>query len=160
MPRTDVPRSVIEKFLEHKRIAMVGISREKHNIGISLMEEFSRHGYEVLPVNPHVSELAGRRCYTRVQDIQPAPEAALLLTSPTVTNRVVRDCADAGIRHIWMYRGGGQGAVSPEALEFCRERGIQVVPGLCPFMFLNPVHGIHRFHRFLFKITGQYPRAA
>jgi len=59
-----------------------------------------------------------------------------------------------------MYRGGGQGSVSDEALEFCRQKGIQVVPGHCPFMFLNPVHGVHRFHRFLFKITGQYPRSA
>jgi uncharacterized protein len=148
----------IEAFLSHKRIAMLGISRERRNIGTFLMEEFSRQGYEVFPVNPNAQEIMGRPCFARVQDIHPAPGAALLLTSPAVTNSVVRDCADAGIKHIWMYRAGGQGSVSTEALEFCRTNGIDVVPGQCPFMFLAPVRGVHRFHRFLFKITGRYPR--
>ena len=56
-------------------------------------------------------------------------------------------------------RGGGQGSVSEEAVEFCRAKGIEVVPGQCPFMFLQPVRSFHWFHRFVFKITGQYPRA-
>jgi uncharacterized protein len=160
MAQPNVSLRLIENFLSAKRIAIVGISRERQNIGPSLLEEFTRHGYDLVPVNPNASEIAGRRCYRRVQEIQPAPDAALLLTSPAVTNTAVRDCAEAGIRRIWLYRGGGQGSVTPEALEFCRAHDIEVVPGQCPFMFLNPVHGVHRFHRFLFKITGQYPRAA
>jgi predicted CoA-binding protein len=158
MPTPNVSLSTIEAFLSQKRIAIVGISRERHNIGASLLEEFSRHGCEVLPVNPNATEIMGRRCFARVQDINPAPDAALLLTAPAVTSSVVRDCADAGIKRIWMYRGGGQGSVSAEALEFCRAHGIEVVPGQCPFMFLAPVHGVHRFHRFLSRITGHYPR--
>jgi predicted CoA-binding protein len=158
MPTPNVSLSTIETFLSQKRIAIVGISRERRNIGSSLLEEFSRHGCEVLPVNPNATEIMGRRCFARVQDINPAPDAALLLTAPAVTSSVVRDCADAGVKRIWMYRGGGQGSVSAEALEFCRAHGIEVVPGQCPFMFLAPVHGVHRFHRFLTRITGHYPR--
>jgi predicted CoA-binding protein len=159
MPQPNVSLNAVQNFLVQKRIAMVGISRKRPDIGASLFEEFTKLGYEILPVNPSAPEILGHRCYARVQDIQPAPDAALLLTSPAVTNSVVRDCAEAGVRHVWMYRGGGQGAVSTEAVEFCRAQGIEVVPGQCPFMYLNPVHGVHRFHRFLFKITGQYPRA-
>jgi predicted CoA-binding protein len=92
-----------------------------------------------------------------VQDIHPAPDAALLLTSPEVTNSVVRDCVEAGIKRIWMYRGGGQGSVSAEAVEYCRTHGVELVPGQCPFMYLSPVRSAHRFHRFIFKITGKYP---
>jgi predicted CoA-binding protein len=137
---------------------MVGISREPKNISTQLFEELCRHGYEVLPVNPNVTEIMGQRCFARVQDIQPAPDAALLMTSPAITNSVVRDCAEAGIKRIWMYQGGGQGSVSAEAVEFCRAHGIEVVPGQCPFMYLAPVRSVHRFHRFLSKITGHYPR--
>jgi predicted CoA-binding protein len=157
MASANVSLEPIENFLSQKRIAMVGISRERQNIGVSLLEEFSRRGCEVLPVNPNTREILGRPCFARVQDIQPAPDAALLLTSPAVTNSVVRDCVEAGIKRIWMYRGGGQGSVSAEAVEFCRANGIELVPGQCPFMFLNPVRSIHRVHRFIFKITGQYP---
>jgi predicted CoA-binding protein len=154
----NVSLNTIETFLSQNRIAMVGISRERQHISTLLFEEFCRHGYEVLPVNPHASEIMGRRCFARVQDIQPAPDAALLLTPPAVTNSVVRDCAEAGIKRIWMHRGSGQGSVSAEAVEFCRAHGIELVPGQCPFMFLPPVRSVHRFHRFFSKITGHYPR--
>jgi predicted CoA-binding protein len=158
MPQLDVPLNAIERFLAQKRIAMVGISRNPHDIGAQLFDKFAKLGYEVLPVNPSVPEIMGRPCYARLQDIHPAPDAALLLTSPAVTNAVVRDCAEAGIGHIWMYRGGGQGAVSNEAISFCRDHQIEVIPGQCPFMYLKPVRGIHWCHRLIFKIRGEYPR--
>jgi CoA binding domain len=80
--------------------------------------------------------------------------------APEVTETVVHDCAEAGIRRLWMYRGTGQGSVSAKAMAFCQERGIQVVPGECPFMFLPDTAGFHRFHGFIRKITGRYPRHA
>lgn len=157
MIRPNVSLNTIESFLAQKRIAMVGISREPKNIGVLLLQEFRDRGYEVLPVNPNAPEIAGQRCFARVQDIQPAPDAALLLTSPAVTDSVVRDCAEAGVKQIWMYRGGGRGSVSPKAVEFCRANGMELVPGQCPLMFLSPVRSVHRFHRFLSRITGNYP---
>ena len=105
-------------------------------------------------------ELMGRRCFARVQDVHPAASAALLMTSPEVTESVVKDCAEAGIRRVWMYRAGGKGAVSSEAVQFCHERGIQVIPGQCPFMFWRDASAAHRIHGFIRKITGRYPRRA
>jgi uncharacterized protein len=160
MSAPNVSLDTIQAFFAQKRIAIVGISREQQNIGPQLFKEFLRRGYEVFPVNPKARSISGHRCFANVTDIQPSPDAALLLTSPIATNSVVRDCHEAGIRYIWMYRGGGQGAVTPEAVEFCRAHNIQVIPGQCPFMYLDPVHSIHRFHRFLVKITGGYPRPA
>ena len=150
----------IESFLAQKRIAIVGMSRKRPHVSASLFEELCRRGHEVFPVNPNIAMMMGQRCFARIQDIEPAPDAALLLTSPAVTNSVVRDCADAGVKRIWMYRGGGQGSVSAEAIEFCQENGIEVVPGHCPFMFLDPVRSIHRFHRYFVKLSGRYPQSA
>lgn len=163
MGRANVSLDVIEKFLAQKRIAVVGMPRERSHetmLLFQLFEELCQRGHEVVPVNPKASDILGRHCFPRVQDIDPAPDAALLLTSPAVTNSVVRDCAEAGIQLVWMYRGSGQGSVSEEAVEFCRAKGIEVVPGQCPFMFLQPVRSFHWFHRLVFKITGQYPREA
>jgi len=95
-----------------------------------------------------------------VQDIQPAVDAALLMTSPEATEAVVNDCAEAHIARVWMYRAAGKGSVSAKAVAFCREHGIQVIPGECPFMFLPEAAGFHRFHGFVRKITGSYPRHA
>jgi hypothetical protein len=157
MPVPTASLDVIEDFLAQKRIAMVGISREPKNFSVSLFNELCRRGYDVVPVNPQASEIQGHRCYARVQDIQPPVDAALLMTSPAVTEAVVVDCAQAGIGRIWMYRAAGDGAVSPKAVEFCRKHGIQFVPGECPFMFL-PGNGFHGIHGLIRKITGRFPK--
>jgi len=123
----------IEDFLAQKRIAMVGISREQRDFSVMLFDELCRRGYEMVPVNPHTVEVRGRQCFASVLDIQPRVQAALLMTSPDVTEAVVRDCAGAGIDRVWMHQGSGQGALSAKALEFCHKSGIQVVAGECPF---------------------------
>jgi len=152
--------AIIEDFLAQKRIAMVGVSRDPANFSVKLFEELSQRGYDVVPVNPNTTEVEGRRCFARVQDIQPPVKAALLMTSPEATEAVVNDCAEADIRRIWMYRATGKGSVSAKAVAFCKEQGIRVVPGECPFMFLPDAAGFHRFHGFIRKITGRYPRRA
>jgi uncharacterized protein len=149
---------IIEDFLAQKRIAMAGVSRDPLNFSVKLFEELCRRGYDVVPVNPNTAEVQGRQCFARVQDIQPPVEAVLLMTSPEDTETVVSDCAKAGIRRVWMYRAGGKGSVSPKAVQFCGERGIQLVPGQCPLMFLPKTGAVHRFHGFVRKITGRYPR--
>ena len=148
----------IEAFLAQKRIAMVGISREPKSISVALLKELCRRGYDIVPVNPKAPSVNGHRCFARVQDIDPPVTAALLMTSPQITESVVADCFAAGIKQVWMYRAGGNGAVSAKALEFCNTKGMEVIPGQCPFMFLPGAAGVHRFHGFIRKITGRYPR--
>jgi uncharacterized protein len=148
----------IEDFLTQKRIVMAGISRDPASFSVKLFDELCRRGYDMVPVNPNAVEMQGRRCFARVQDVPPPVGAALLMTSPQTTEAIVRDCAQAGIRRIWMYRAAGKGSVSAKAVAFCRERGIRVVPGQCPFMFLPDNGGFHRLHGVIRKITGRYPR--
>lgn len=147
----------IEEFIAQKRIAVVGVSSNPRNFSVTLFREFRRQGYDAVPVNPGLSSVENQACFARVQDIQPPVQAALLMTSPSVTETVVKDCAEAGIRRVWMYRAGGAGAVSGKAVAYCEEHGIDLIPGECPFMFFRAPGGIHRFHGFLRKITGRYP---
>jgi uncharacterized protein len=152
--------TAIKDFLAQKRIALVGMSRDPRSMSALLYKELSRRGYDVVPVNPSVQEVMGQKCFARVQNIAPPVDAALLLTAPQVTDAVVDDCAASGIRRVWMFRGAGQGAVSEHAVAVCRERGISVIPGECPLMFLPQSGGIHRFHGFLRKLAGRYPKSS
>ena len=161
VPSRRVTRQQITAFLDHKRIAAVGVSRNPADFTRNLVREFCKKGYEVIPVNPAVEEIDETRCFARVQDIEPAVAAALLLTSPSATESVVRDCVAAGITHLWMHGtsgAGGVGAVSQSAVDFCREHGVNVVLGECPFMFLPRPAFPHRVHGFIRKIVGSYPR--
>jgi uncharacterized protein len=157
--KTIIPSlETIEDFLVQKRIAMIGVSRDSKDFSVALFQELEKRGYDIVPVNPKASEIVGRRCFAHVQDIQPPVDGALLMTKPDITDAVIKDCAAAGIRRIWMYRAGGKGAVSEQAVAFCQEHGIRLVPGQCPFMFLPGIGGVHKFHGFVRKILGTFPK--
>jgi len=151
-------RERIDDFLSQKRLAMVGVSRDAQDFTRVLFREFCQRGYDMVPVNPNVQEVEGRTCYVRVQDIAPPVDGAVIMTSPAATDQIVHDCAEAGVRRVWMYRAGGQGAVSRSAVQFCRDRLIAVVPGECPFMFFPHAGFIHRAHGLIRQLTGSLPK--
>ncbi len=151
-------RDRIREFLSLSRFAAVGVSKNPRDFTRALMRSFVERGYDVVPVNPAAAEMDGRKCYASVRDIQPPVTAALVLTSPTVTEQVVPDCAAAGISLIWMYRATGAGAVSHAAVDFCHEHGIAVIAGECPFMFFPHAGFIHQVHGLIRRIAGTYPR--
>jgi predicted CoA-binding protein len=95
-----------------------------------------------------------------LQAVKEPIEGVLVMTPFSATRQIVEDCAAAGIRNVWIYRAGGQGAVSPDATAFCKQNGIRVVDGHCPFMFFRGTKFVHRAHGFLLKITRRYPAAA
>ena len=151
----------VENFLALRRIAMVGVSRNPEDFSRKLFREMCERGYDMVPVNLVADEIEGRECFQCLQVAQPPVEGALVMTPFYETIRVVQDCKDAGVRRVWMYRAGGRGgAVSQDAIAFCKESGIQVVEGHCPFMFLPGSAFPHRFHGFLLKLTRHYPARA
>lgn len=150
-------RELIDDFWGQKRLALVGISRDPKDFTRLLLDELIQRGYEVVPVNPNVQELAGQPCFARVQDITPQVDGVLVMTPSNKTDQVVHDCAEAGITRVWMHRGAGTGSVSQTAVDFCHENGIGVVPGFCPFMFMPNTGFIHGVHGFFKKLSGTYP---
>lgn len=152
-------RHQIDEFLALKRIAVVGVSRDPKHFSQAIWRELRQRRYDVIPVNPAMNEFDGRPCVARVQDIQPPVDGVMILTRPQVTDMVVHDCAEAGVAHVWMHRGagGGPGAVSPTAIEYCEANGIDVVAGFCPFMFLPGTPFFHGMHAAIKKLTGSYP---
>ena len=130
-----------ERFLAHRRLAVVGVSRDPRDFSRTVVAELSRRGYDVVPVNPKGGLIR------RVQDIDPPVKAALLMTPPATTAEVVKDCAEAGIEHVWMHQGIGPGAASPAAIALCEAHEISVVRGACPLMYLPETGFVHRAHR-------------
>jgi predicted CoA-binding protein len=151
-------RQQIDDFLALKRIAVVGVSRNPKELSTTLWHELRQRRYEAIPVNPKTDLIDGQRAYARVQDIQPPVEGVLIMTSPGVTETVARDCAAAGVKHVWIHRGIGRGSVSQEAVAFCEANGIDTVVGFCPYMFLPGTPFFHGLHGWGKKLTGSYPR--
>ena len=149
--------SSINEFLENKRFAMVGVSRNSKSFSRKMFQEFLNRGYEVIPVNPHVSELQGHRCFARVQDIQQRVTDALLMTSSESLADVLGDCAEAGVSLAWVYGVSGDRHVDPKVQTICDEHGVRLIAGYCPYMFMSSTTFVHRFHGKLAKFFGNYP---
>jgi predicted CoA-binding protein len=154
---TKTTPELINDFLKQKRLAVVGVSRNPSDFSRMLFREFLQEGYDVVPVNPQVEELEGRPCFSRVSDIAPPVEGALLMTPPELSEQVVRDCLVAGITSVWMFRALGRGAIHPHAVALCHEKGIRLIEGYCPFMFFSHPGFVHRLHGFFMRLAGSYP---
>lgn len=150
----------VQDFLALHCIAMVGVSRNPKDFSRLLFREMCNRGYGMVPINPAADVIDGRECFHSLPAVREPVEGVLVMTSFHATLQVVQDCAAAGIRSVWIYRAGGQGAVSREATAYCAENGIRVVDGYCPFMFFPETQFVHRVHSFVQKITRRYPAAA
>jgi hypothetical protein len=153
--------SLVKEFLAQKKIAVVGVS-DRRDTGCNLAyRKFKAQGYQVFAVNPRISTYEGEPCYPELRSLPEKPDAVFILANPRATDTIVRECADLGIRHVWMHcmmgtRPGlaaGMSSVSPEAVRICRENGIAVIPGSCPNQFLKPDFG-HLLMRGLWRLLG------
>jgi predicted CoA-binding protein len=153
--------TLVRDFLSRKKIAVVGVS-DKRDTGCNLVyRKFKAAGYEVSAVNPRITTFEGDPCYPDLKSVPGKPEAVFILTNPAVTDQVVRQCVELGIRHVWMHcmmgtRPGlaeGMTSVSQAAVDLCRQNGIAVIPGSCPNQFLKPDFG-HGMMRVMWRTFG------
>ena len=153
-----ITRNTINEFLSAKRIAVIGASRDAKTYAGSLFDELLKHGYDAVPVNPNADAIAGRKAYANVKDVTPAPERALILLPEDKTEQAVVDCADAGVKDVWLHRHVGGGVSDTRAIFRAEERGLHLITGFCMFMFLPQASFFHKLHGGLLKLVGVYPR--
>lgn len=153
--------SLVQDFFAAHRIAVVGVSDQREtgcNLGY---RKFKEAGYQVSAVNPRISTFEGDPCYPDLKSIPEKPEAVFILANPGVTDQIVDQCVELGVKQVWMHclmgtkPGLAQGmtSVSQEAVRKCRENGIAVIPGACPNQFLKPDFG-HTVMRVMFGALG------
>ena len=148
----------VREFLAQKRFAFVGVSRQPRDFSRMLFREFQKRQFQPVPVHPQASEIEGVKCFARVADIEPPVDSVLLMTPAAANANLAQECAAAGIKRVWFYRGGLAGAASATALQICEANGMRAIPGEGPFMFFEGTSWLHRFHGLVKKITGAYPR--
>ena len=157
---------LVKDFLAQKRIAVVGVSDRRETGCNESYKRFKAAGYAVSAVNPRISTFQGDPCYPDLKAVPQKPDAVFILASPKVTEQMVQQCVDLGIKHVWMHcmlgtkvgLGASMTSVSQDAVRMCRENGIAVIPGGCPNQFLNADPG-HKFMRGLFGLFGFYRTA-
>ena len=157
--RTTPIAEAASAFHANKRIAVTGVSRHPQEHGSNnVYKRLRERGYEVFAVNPNAEQVEGDASYRDLRSIPGGVDAVVIGTSPGRAEATMRECADLGIKQVWMHRGPGAGSVSAAATAYGRERGISVIPGGCPLMFAPTSDGGHRAMRFVFTLTGAIPK--
>ena len=152
-------KDAASEFLANKRVAVTGVSRVPKGHGSNVVYKRLRdRGYEVFAVNPNADEVEGDRCYHDLRSIPGGVGAVVIGTRPEIAEETMRECAELGIKHVWMHRGPGSGSVSKPAAEYGREQGIAVIDGGCPCMFGPTADLGHKAMRFAFTLTGNVPK--
>ena len=62
------------------------------------------------------------------------------------------------MRSVWLHRSFGQGSVSKDAVEYCREHDISCIAGGCPLMYCRPVDPGHACMRWVLNLVGGLPK--
>jgi len=138
-------------FLSMQRVAVTGVSRHPENHGSNAVyRRLRERGYEVFAVNPNAQQVEGDRAYPDLKSIPGGIEAVVIATRPEIAIDTMRECAELGIKHVWMHRGPGAGSVSAAATEYGRQHGITVIDGGCPLMFGATADLGHKLIRFIY----------
>jgi predicted CoA-binding protein len=146
-------------FLATKRIAVTGVSRNAGNHGSNFVyQRLRERGYDVFAVNPNTDTVEGDTSYHDLKSIPGGVDAVVIGTRPSHAESTMRECAELGIKQVWMHRFLGAGSVSNAAAEYGRSHGITVIDGGCPLMFPPTSDGGHRVMRVMGTLAGQVPR--
>ena len=153
--------TLVEEFLAQDNIAVVGVSDKRDTGCNAAYHRFKEAGYTVSGVNPRLTTFEGDPCYPDLGSIPEKPDAVFILTNPNVTEEIIQQCVDLGVKHVWMHcmtgtkpgSAASMTSVSQDAVQMCHENGITVIPGSCPNQFLKPDFG-HKMMRMIFRTFG------
>ena len=120
--------SDIRKILEQKNIAVVGMSKNEGKPAHFVPKYLIERGYNVVPVNPTITEVLGRKSYPSIADIPDDVDVVDIFRRSEDVPPVVNDAINKkGIKVIWMQSG----IYNEEAERKAKENGIDVVFNRC-----------------------------
>ncbi len=110
-----------------KRIAVVGISNRDDRASRYVSEYMQRKGYEVIPVNPEISEWQGIPTYKSVSEIPVPVDIVDVFRRSIATVPVAEDVAGTGAKVLWLQ----QGIHNEETARIAQDAGMTVVMDKC-----------------------------
>jgi len=144
----------IEKFLEARKMAIAGVSRNPKKFGVTVYKELKAKGYIVFPVNPNADLIEGEACFHSVSALPLDVRNLLVITPRDQTIQVVKEALAKGIDNIWIQ----QMSETKEVLDYLKEKDVNLVYKECIMMWSEPVKSIHKFHRWILKFFGKLPK--
>ncbi|TFG92825.1 MAG: hypothetical protein E4H15_02825, partial [Syntrophobacterales bacterium] len=127
---------VLNGFLAPGSIALFGSMRENEFFGAGvIISDLLKGGYQggLYPIHPSANTVYGIKVHRNLQDIDEAPELAVIVTSYRSVPAILHQCGQKGVRSVIVV-SDGFGEIGPEGqrrqealLETARSYGIRII---------------------------------
>lgn len=115
----------IQAFLAGQRFAVVGASADRAKYGNKVLRTYLQNGRDVVPVNPSGGQIEGLEAYPNLAAVPGEIDGVSIITPPAVTEKVVAQAIELGVKNIWMQPG----AESAAAVAAAETAGANVIAG-------------------------------
>ena len=109
--------------MKMKTVAVIGASSERHKFGNRAVRGFQRQGYEVVPINPHETQIEGLQAFPSVLDVPGGIDMATVYLPPDEGLNVLDEIAEKRIPELWI----NPGAESSEVIRRARQLGLEPI---------------------------------
>lgn len=141
-----------EHFFDLQSFAVVGNSELKPFPKITF-RNLKQRGKKVFPVElGGAKDVEGDAAFSGLADLPERVEGVIVELPRDKVKEVVEQVADAGIKDLWIHMG----CDTPEVLQLCQEKGINVRHGGCAVMYTQQGFSYHSIHKFFVKLFGKY----
>ena len=112
-----------------RTVAVVGMQDESKALfpAFLIPQRVKAAGIRVIPVNPHVSELLGERCYPDLEAVPEAVDIVDIFRRSEFVPEIVEAAIRKGAKLIWMQ----EGVVHEDAARRAQAAGLAVVMDRC-----------------------------
>ena len=110
-------RHPLHPFFAPASVALVGATENPGSVGRTVLENLLAGGFAgpIFPVNPKRPTVLGRPAYPSVRALPQVPELVVIVTPAPTVPGIVRECAEAGVKHVVIISAGFK-EVGPEGV--------------------------------------------
>ncbi|MFH1369203.1 MAG: CoA-binding protein [Elusimicrobiota bacterium] len=115
------------KDIKEKIIAVVGVSGNPKKFGYKIFKSLLDADYDVSGINPAGGEVLGKKIFRKLEEVSHKPELVITVVPPQITEKIIEQCMELGIKEIWMQPG----SESEDAIKKAKEYGMSVTHHAC-----------------------------
>lgn len=106
-----------------------------------------QRGYTLYPLHRHLPEVTGLEAYKGLERLPQRVSRALVALPPAKVPEALDESAANSIEMAWLVPRSSPFEAREVTLERARELGLELILGLCPLGFMEPVSGPYRLYR-------------
>jgi predicted CoA-binding protein len=122
-------KDILEKKIltEYRTVAIVGVSDDPERPSHRVARYLDGHGFHIIPVNPSIKELCGKRSYPDLTSIPKKVEIVDIFRNSADVEPTVDEAIKIGAKVVWMQ----EGVINKKAAEKAKKAGLLVIMDKC-----------------------------